>query len=42
MVPPTEVSNAETEINSDVLDDMIEGLAHPLPRRLLNSTYGSN
>ena len=43
MLPPAENTNAETDMDSDKSDAMNDGgLAHHLPRRLLNSTCDSN
>ena len=42
MLPPIEKANVETEMDSEVSDDMNDGLLHHLPRRLLNSTCDSS
>ena len=42
MLPPTEKANAETGMDSDISDDMNDGLVHHLPRHLLNSTCDSS
>ena len=39
ILPPIEKAIAETDMDSDASDDMIEGLVHHLPRCLLNSTF---
>ena len=41
MLLPIEKANAETDMDSDISDDMNDGLVHHLPRRLLNSTCDS-
>ena len=40
MLPPIEKVNAETDMDSDALDDMNNGLVHHLWRCLLNSACG--
>ena len=42
MLPPTEKANAETDMDRGASGDMNDGLAHHLPRRLLNSTCDSS
>ena len=42
MLPPIEKANAETDMDSDASNDMNDGLAHHLPRSLLNSTCDSS
>ena len=42
MLPPIEIANAEIDMDSDASDDMNDGIAHHLPRRLLNSTCDSS
>ena len=42
MLPPSEIANAETDMDSDGSDDMNDGLVHHLPRPLLNSSWYSS
>ena len=42
MLPPIEKANAETDMDSDASNDMNDGLAHHLPRSLLNPTCDSS
>ena len=42
MLTPIEKENAETDIDSDTLDHMNDGLVHHLQRPLLNSTCNSS
>ena len=42
MLAPIEKANAKTDMDRDASDDMNDGLAHHLPRRLLNSTCDSS
>ena len=42
MLPPTEKSIAEPDMNSEASDDMNGGLVHNLRRSLLNSTCDSS
>ena len=35
MLPATEKANVETDMNSDLPDDMDDGLVHDLPKCLL-------
>ena len=42
MFPPVERHDAVTDCDSDASDNMIDGLVHHLPRRLLNSQCVTN
>ena len=42
ILPPIERAEAETDCDSDISDDENEGLAHHMPRRLLNAPCSTN